>query len=250
MTTSTAAFLAMATGTDATMLSRLPIAEPFILVASALNACIEEFAFRSVLLARLQPILGDRQANWLQATLFGLRHYFGTQSGPLGVVMAGFLGWLNGKTSRLLWVVSWSVRSTTAAPTATNSIHPPRCRRRVPGRRRGRRRSCHQRGRVRARTTPEPAPADWLDVPRLALSSGWPVLGCHLLPKRTRPARQWQPPTGVSLERTSRRQQAASCTMPPRGWRTTMVALGMLVSAVHSSQLGAPVPWATSETWP
>ena len=90
--------MAMATGVGSTMLSRLPVALPFILIAAAANAFIEEFVFRSVMLARLSPILGGQQANWLQTILFGLSHYFGTPSGPLGVLMSGFLGWLNGKS--------------------------------------------------------------------------------------------------------------------------------------------------------
>ena len=71
---------------------------PFILLGAALNSSSEEVTFRSVLMGRLVPALGYQQALWLQATFFGLVHWAGNPSGPLGVLLAGFLGWFLGKS--------------------------------------------------------------------------------------------------------------------------------------------------------
>lgn len=66
---------------------------PAIVLAAAIVAFAEEFMFRSVMLARLGPVLGAAQATLTAAGLFGLLHYFGWPAGPIGVLMAGYLGW-------------------------------------------------------------------------------------------------------------------------------------------------------------
>jgi len=67
---------------------------PWILVVAALNAASEEFQYRSVLLAHLRNVVSPAEAALLTAGLFGLGHYYGQPSGPLGVVMAGIAGWV------------------------------------------------------------------------------------------------------------------------------------------------------------
>jgi membrane protease YdiL (CAAX protease family) len=94
----TAGFLAIGSHYSLDLLPQVLLNLPLILVAAGMNAFTEEFIFRSVLLARLVPVLGATRANWLQAAMFGLGHFFGTPSGPVGVVMATLLGWLNGKS--------------------------------------------------------------------------------------------------------------------------------------------------------
>ena len=71
---------------------------PVILTFAIVNSASEEFRFRSVLLARIRPALGNGHALLLTSALFGLGHWFGHPSGPAGVVMAGFAGWLWGKS--------------------------------------------------------------------------------------------------------------------------------------------------------
>jgi membrane protease YdiL (CAAX protease family) len=66
---------------------------PWILLVAALNAASEEFQFRSVLLAHLRNVVSPAEGAWLTAVLFGLGHYYGQPSGPLGVVMACIAGW-------------------------------------------------------------------------------------------------------------------------------------------------------------
>ncbi len=80
---------------------------PAIVIMAAINAFGEEFQFRSMVLARLESVLGAKQAIWMAAGLFGFMHYFGDPSGFVGVVLAGYLGWIAAKsmieTRSLVW---------------------------------------------------------------------------------------------------------------------------------------------------
>ncbi|MEZ4672441.1 MAG: CPBP family intramembrane glutamic endopeptidase [Anaerolineae bacterium] len=80
---------------------------PIVFLAAAMNAFSEEMAFRASLLAPLLNVVGKSQALLMTAALFGLWHFYGVPYGVLGVVMAGFLGWLLGKsmleTRGLFW---------------------------------------------------------------------------------------------------------------------------------------------------
>lgn len=71
---------------------------PVVLTFAAMNAFTEEFLFRSALIPQLSGTLGTYHAVYLTAVLFGLGHFYGTPSGLLGVVLAGFLGWFLGKS--------------------------------------------------------------------------------------------------------------------------------------------------------
>jgi membrane protease YdiL (CAAX protease family) len=71
---------------------------PLAVVFSAFNAAQEEYRFRAVLLGRLAPALGPSHALCMTSVLFGLGHWFGHPAGPIGVVMAGFAGFLWGKS--------------------------------------------------------------------------------------------------------------------------------------------------------
>lgn len=67
---------------------------PWILLVALLNAANEEFQFRNVLLAHLRNAVSPAESTLMTAVLFGLGHYYGQPSGPIGVVMAGFAGWI------------------------------------------------------------------------------------------------------------------------------------------------------------
>jgi membrane protease YdiL (CAAX protease family) len=79
---------------DFTNYGRILSCLPWILLVAVLNAANEEFQFRSVLLAHLRKVVSPAEGAWLTAVLFGLEHYYGQPSGPLGVVMAGIAGWV------------------------------------------------------------------------------------------------------------------------------------------------------------
>ena len=91
-------------------ITRALIYLPAIVIGAAINAFAEEFEFRSMLLARLEPVLGPRQAILMAAGLFGLLHYYGDPGGPFGVLLAGYLGWIAAKsmieTRGFVWAFS------------------------------------------------------------------------------------------------------------------------------------------------
>ncbi len=63
-------------------------------IFSAMNAFSEEAIFRMGIISPLYGQLSLPIIALISGILFGLPHYFGQPSGPVGVVMAGFLGWL------------------------------------------------------------------------------------------------------------------------------------------------------------
>ena len=80
---------------------------PAVLLAAALNAFSEEMTYKASFLSVLEEVVGKQQALWLMAAYFGILHYYGIPYGIIGVLMAGFLGWLLGKsmleTRGLFW---------------------------------------------------------------------------------------------------------------------------------------------------
>lgn len=80
---------------------------PAILVFAAMNAFSEEMSYRAPQLATSHEVVGKNQAMLLSAAFFGIGHYYGVPYGVVGVLMAGFLGWLLSKsmleTKGFLW---------------------------------------------------------------------------------------------------------------------------------------------------
>jgi hypothetical protein len=80
---------------------------PVVLLAAAINAFNEEMTYKASFLAVLVDAVGKKQAVWLMAAYFGLFHFYGIPNGVIGVILAGFLGWLLGKsmleTRGLFW---------------------------------------------------------------------------------------------------------------------------------------------------
>ncbi len=61
---------------------------------SVANAFSEEAIFRIGIVSPLYGVPSVSVILLISGTLFGIPHYFGTPSGIVGVLMAGFLGWL------------------------------------------------------------------------------------------------------------------------------------------------------------
>jgi len=61
---------------------------------SMANAFSEEAIFRIGIISPLYGIFSVSIIVLISGVVFGLPHYFGTPSGVIGVLMAGFLGWL------------------------------------------------------------------------------------------------------------------------------------------------------------
>jgi membrane protease YdiL (CAAX protease family) len=76
----------------------LPLVPAGILFA-AINAFNEETYYRATLLSTLHEVIGTNHALMINAVFFGMGHYlYGSPPGVLGFLMAGFLGWLLGKS--------------------------------------------------------------------------------------------------------------------------------------------------------
>ena len=92
---------------DLSKISGALIYLPAIIIMAAINAFGEEFQFRSMVLARIEPVLGSKQAILIAAALFGLMHYFGDPGSVPGVLLAGYLGWITAKsmieTRSIVW---------------------------------------------------------------------------------------------------------------------------------------------------
>lgn len=67
---------------------------PWVILLSAMNAFSEEAVFRMGIISPLYGDMATPTLLMLSGVLFGLPHYFGQPSGIVGVIMAGFLGWL------------------------------------------------------------------------------------------------------------------------------------------------------------
>ncbi len=82
---------------------------PFILLFAMTNAIVEEVIFRFSLVATLDGLVDPRTIALLSGIIFGAIHFFGVPGGPLGVVLAGFLGWLLAKSIVETRGVQWAL---------------------------------------------------------------------------------------------------------------------------------------------
>lgn len=103
----TLVFLLIAGTPSADVIPRLIPLLPVIVLTAALNAFNEEVTFKASFLSVLEGPAGRPQALLLVAAFFGFAHFYGMPYGIVGVLMAGVLGWLLGKsmleTGGLFW---------------------------------------------------------------------------------------------------------------------------------------------------
>ena len=80
---------------------------PAVLLAAAMNAFYEEMTYKASFLSVLESPVGPRQALYMVAVYFGIMHFYGVPYGVVGVLLAGFLGWILAKsmqeTRGLFW---------------------------------------------------------------------------------------------------------------------------------------------------
>jgi membrane protease YdiL (CAAX protease family) len=81
---------------------------PLVLLFAGMNAFSEEMSYRAAPLATLHDKVGKSQALLVTAAYFGIWHYYGVPYGLVGVVMAGILGWLLGKSMLETKGFSWA----------------------------------------------------------------------------------------------------------------------------------------------
>jgi hypothetical protein len=77
-------------------LAKLAPLIPVVLLAAAMNSFNEELPYRASLLSQLTEKIGNQHALLMTAASFGLVHFYGTPSGVIGVLLAGFIGWFLG----------------------------------------------------------------------------------------------------------------------------------------------------------
>ncbi|HLO71634.1 MAG TPA: CPBP family intramembrane glutamic endopeptidase [Flavipsychrobacter sp.] len=71
---------------------------PWVLLFSLTNSFSEEMITRFAIVGMLDGVVAPVRIMWAAAAVFGTVHYFGAPGGPVGVLMAGFLGWLLAKS--------------------------------------------------------------------------------------------------------------------------------------------------------
>jgi membrane protease YdiL (CAAX protease family) len=94
ITLGTAIFMFLQVKKSGAQFKLLPALLFWSVVFSAMNAFSEEAIFRMGIVSPLYGQLSLPVIAIISGVLFGLPHYFGQPSGPVGVLMAGFLGWL------------------------------------------------------------------------------------------------------------------------------------------------------------
>lgn len=97
VTLATATFMYIGLGGKADW-SQLHTVWPWVLLFSAVNAFNEEIITRFAVVGLLEGYLPAPRIALASAFIFGLPHYLGNPGGPIGMLMAGFLGWLLAKS--------------------------------------------------------------------------------------------------------------------------------------------------------
>lgn len=107
----TLVFLVIGAGSALAQVQKVLPFLPFILLFALMNSFSEEIGYRANLLAALTPEFGKDDALLMSAALFGMQHFYGVPYGVIGVIMAGILGWLLGKsmveTKGTVW--AWAI---------------------------------------------------------------------------------------------------------------------------------------------
>jgi membrane protease YdiL (CAAX protease family) len=106
ITLGTLTFLVIGGRPSADMLVKVLPFLPAILLCAALNSFNEEMTYKASFLSVLEDVVGRPQALMLMAAFFGILHFYGVPYGMVGVLMAGVLGWLLGRSmveTRGLW---------------------------------------------------------------------------------------------------------------------------------------------------
>ena len=84
---------------------------PFSLLFALSNSFVEECITRLGVVVALEGVASATTTQLVSALIFGLAHYFGNPGGPIGVIVASFLGWLLAKsileTKGIFW--AWAI---------------------------------------------------------------------------------------------------------------------------------------------
>lgn len=98
VTIATAAFIYMGFLQDGVPVEQLVSVLPWAVLLSVSNAFVEESLTRFGVVVGLYGRIPNNLIYITAALIFGIPHYLGTPGGPVGALMAGFLGWLLAKS--------------------------------------------------------------------------------------------------------------------------------------------------------
>jgi membrane protease YdiL (CAAX protease family) len=98
ITIATAVFIYMGVLNNQLPLEQLLTVLPWAVLLSVSNAFVEESLTRFGVVVSLYGRVPNKVIFWTAALIFGIPHYFGVPGGPVGALMAGFLGWLLAKS--------------------------------------------------------------------------------------------------------------------------------------------------------
>lgn len=87
---------------------KLLAALPFAMALALSNSLVEEIIFRHSVVTAFENHELKRFAPLASGVIFGCAHYFGAPGGFLGVLMAGFLGWLLAKSMQETGGIFWA----------------------------------------------------------------------------------------------------------------------------------------------
>lgn len=79
------------------------------LLFAVTNCVTEEVIFRLVPVGVLRGLVGDGTVLAVSAGIFGLVHVVGVPGGPIGIVMAGFLGWFLARSIMETHGMFWAI---------------------------------------------------------------------------------------------------------------------------------------------
>ncbi len=89
-------------------LSKLGPVLPWAFVLALSNSLIEELIFRHSIVSAFENGSLQSFAPLVSGLIFGCAHYFGAPGGFIGVLMAGFLGWLLAKSMQETGGIFWA----------------------------------------------------------------------------------------------------------------------------------------------
>jgi hypothetical protein len=81
------------------LVAALPLIPAMLLIA-VINAFNEEFTLQAAPVSELSMVIGKQQTLEKTSLFFGIGIFYGVPSGPLGFLLATFLGWFLSKSMR------------------------------------------------------------------------------------------------------------------------------------------------------
>jgi len=113
LTLVTAAVISQQIPVESFSVARLTAVLPIAVGLAISNSLVEELIFRHSIVSAFESHRLKKYAPVISGIIFGCAHYFGAPGGFLGVLMAGFLGWLLAKsmqaTGGIFW--AWSIHA-------------------------------------------------------------------------------------------------------------------------------------------